>query len=205
VEIKNSNGDYNRYTYNGDNIVKIISYEKDTDRDRTTLFEYKNGKISKQTYSSLDSGEPQSATYVNTTTYEWITNDHVKTTSKGSTGNYTLWQEYFFSNGNLTKNIYKTDHVSVPSKTYTTTYTYDKTNNPFKNVIGLEAILDTYRLGTNNVLQRDIVAESGSYYKHIYSYELDATRYPSKKTDTYYDNGVESSKPKDVILYKYRE
>ena len=113
------------FTYTGDLITKIESFDNNT-LDSQDLFTYNSsGKLTEYRYLSFFDG------YEHKYTYTYNLNGTVTVAEfQGTIGNTTGDSSYVYTytNGEL-------------SSTDTNNYTYDSKNNPFKNVVGFQNIM----------------------------------------------------------------
>lgn len=186
-----------KITYNGNKIVSRVGSDKYTinytyTENFITKIEYVNGngvleKTSQYTYmegrlSSLLEIEPGSA-YKYETEYGYVVNGPVKYWNYSiniNTGEKkALYSgEYIFTNGNLVKND------AYGNKTIV--YEYDAKFNPWRNVIGLNLLLDE-DYSINNFTKATSTEKSGKTYISTYAYQYSSTYFPTEVTGTISD------------------
>lgn len=115
----------NIYTYTGDLITKVESYDYDK-LTYTMDYTYTNGKL-----TSIKEQEPS---YPSVTTNFIHNTDGTISYSSNGNGKGKLT----FKDGNQIENASEGDNG-------TETYEYDNKNNPFKNVLGVSALLFNYK------------------------------------------------------------
>jgi hypothetical protein len=142
------------FTYTGDFITKVESYEADVIRF-VENFAYSNGKLS--VYDKLDllTNRNENITYVHqsdgTVTYQKLIYSS-SVSNPTETINGTLW----FENGNLTKNdyVYTFNNSSTNEINYVERLLeYDNKINPYKNIQGYSLLLPWINeINTNNLI-----------------------------------------------------
>jgi hypothetical protein len=138
-----SDGDFvKNYTYTGDVITKIEERVNNSFQSSTD-YTYINGKVATSVLKQ---------NYDGTTTYTYTYNSNgtvsykrTRSNSRDNTGILTIL------NGNIVKN--EVFYDGSLSSTYT--YGYDTKNNPFKNVLGFNLLLETDAkyFSPNNMIQ----------------------------------------------------
>ncbi len=193
TEATSSDGIKYFYTYDGDYISKVASYDQKGNEDMLHVFTYNNGKLIKQVSTEFYStGED----YIVTSDYSWIDANHAKVKETSNTNHVDL-HEYYFTNGNLTKS---TTSTTDGPNTYNREiiYAYDTNNNPFKNIKGFAATLDI-EYSTNNMTKKVVKGwtQVGSTISnqtvdtYDYSLEYNSNKFPTKNVSKYtsgYDN-----------------
>ena len=210
VSIKNKY-DKREYEYEGNHIVRetVYSFYKGEEiKSSETLFTYENDKLktaakfanvqaAKYTYSYNNDGSITKETY----DLDIDTGEEIKRTGK---------EVITIINGNIVKSEYNreddNDVVSILK------YEYDTNKNAFKNIIGLNLLLDQFRLdyetslASNNNMKlyyvRNIQEPSSSiiYEPHWFKmeYEYNKKGYPIKKAISDYTEEV-----KEINEYIY--
>jgi len=172
----------NTTIYNYDSQNRLISFATKTGVITTTVT-YTNGLITSMTSKDLEGNwmEPSTYTYDNNNRlsayqsytpsifgfpesvdrFEYTYNDNGTITEKWYTGEnepteLNKTSIFTLSEGNIIQAV-ETDAMG----NYTTTYSYDTKNNPYKNIPGYDKIvLLSIRQGTNNVLSETIGASN---------------------------------------------
>ncbi|MCD0470691.1 hypothetical protein [Flavobacterium sp. JAS] len=200
------------FTYDGNQIVKEIRYSKYEGKETKyseIVYTYLNGKLDTGmlTYNGSDDGEKYVYSYNEDDTIKKETYRSNKKTGKQSENCIT--DILTFKNGNLIKSV-----SNWEDKPYITTcrYDYDANNNAFKNILGLNLLLDqadfdselnfsssnninTFNVFTNLVPGTDpelatIIFEP---FRDTMNYEYNKKGYPTKKTTYDYTGNVKES------------
>lgn len=194
------------YTYDGNLIVKSIVYDKENGRDVKTLetsYTYSNEKlisVSEKTGFStqLPDGKIKNKYIYTHKTDGTITKDSysINQTTGEEIKNYI--EVFTYQNGNLVKMV-AADTYGGSSRT--SIYEYDSKNNPFKNVIGLNLLLDNEGVDSKNNLIKHSYSYSGSSTTSVYKYDFvyDVNGYPTKENH-YGSDGTTIS---EVLDYTY--
>ena len=172
------------YTYTGDLITKIEDFAEEGNISSRNEITYENGKLKIDVLTEI----APTVTYISKRVYTYNTNGTIsfvnysvdpttKVETKSSEGVLT------YTNGNLTKKTEVFDSYS-----YTKTYEYDAKNNPFKNILGFNLLIDHETSASlNNVTKLTTVYTRGEEITtNIFNsvYEYDAKGYPTKQTQT---------------------
>lgn len=192
VSIVTNNIYKTNFTYTGDVITKIEELNEKNEVESVLEYTYKEGKVVSSTDKEV--GEPYNYktkyTYNSDGTVSYAEFSINTTTGAeddgGNTGKYT------FKDGNLVKrvNSYYGSESSV-------TYEYDAKNNPFKNVLGYNLLLDNEELGSvNNSIKNTRV--SGSSYVSTSTFTYDVNNFPTEEKN--FDN---TGKLENTIQYFY--
>jgi hypothetical protein len=206
VEIINSEGSKMVYQYEGDNIVKITSHNEKGQIDMTEVLSYKNGKLMGNIVTEIDNvGAPNEKKQIGIFTYEWIDANHVTENQTSNTNTTPVITDYFFSNGNLTKQVVVYNSGSFSSK-YEYNYSYDNKNNPMKNIKGMNALLDK-DFGSNNLIKEETTNNTGGSISSsvtTYTNEYNSNNYLIKQTSktTYTNNTPQTSVTKTYTYNK---
>lgn len=156
-------GNKTAFTYTGDFITKVVNIDNKGVVDYTIDFTYTNGKLtSKLTY---ESGEK----YKYKTKYVHNTDGTISFEEFRVALDTGVEQE----SGNIGKYTYKGGNLIKKEKSYygsesIISYEYDAKNNPFKNVLGFNLLLDE-EMSTNNIVKttfsnsKDIVTRTFIY------------------------------------------
>lgn len=172
------------YTYTGDYITKIEDFAEEGNISSRNEITYENGKLKIDVLTEI----APTVTYISKRVYTYNTNGTIsfvnysvdpttKVETKSSEGVLT------YTNGNLTKKTEVFDSYS-----YTKTYEYDAKNNPFKNILGYNLLIDHETTASvNNVTKLTTVFTRGEEITtNVFNsvYEYDSNEYPTKETQT---------------------
>jgi hypothetical protein len=169
------------YTYSGDFITKVESFTNGNTIEGNTLYTYENNKLktlvnteyngtliykSKYVFTHNTNGTVDFLKYsINTANVE---------TPSGS-GKYT------FLNGNLVK---EEEGLMVA------VYEYDAKNNPMKNVLGFDKLLDD-EASINNKTKVTRTYNSGTPTVRVYQFDYNAAGYPTEERELNSSNVVD--------------
>lgn len=193
VSISNKSGRTD-YTYDGDHILTEIKYNlTDGQKVKYTQYGYTNDSL--KTVTTSLNGEETRYVYIynNDGTIEKET--YHLDNNKGKESKKTEQDILTFVNGNVVKSEFNSGGSGTDVIT-TSRYEYDTNNNAFKNITGLNLLLDQANFGTEisfssaNNIKRHIVfsiqAPSSNIefepYANTMKYEYNKKGYPTKKT-----------------------
>jgi hypothetical protein len=187
------------YTYNGDVIVKTTSYDTESGKDvkvSEETYTYTNNKLATSSYARDFSTEYASGKNKVRSIFTYNTDGIITAESYYTYANEvipeSIEQVLTISNGNLVKRV-----ISSSNDVRTDIYEYDTKNNPFKNVLGFNLLLnndirvdfllgDDLMVSVNNVVKHTSTRIYGSdtYGPDVYNsvYIYDANGYPTKET-----------------------
>ncbi|GGF06975.1 hypothetical protein [Flavobacterium limi] len=170
------------YTYTGNYITKIEYINANGVLEKTNEYVYLEGRL-----SSLFEIEPGSS-YKYETTYGYVVNGPVRYFHYSidiNTGQKkSLYSgEYIFTNGNLVKN------EAYGNKTIV--YEYDGKFNPWRNVLGLNFLLDEDYSATN-FTKVTTTNNSGNTSISTYTHKYNTSAYPTETARTISD-GISTS------------
>ncbi len=180
VSITDDDGSRQDFTYDGDVITKIIGYDIENGKDlkdNEVSYTYENGKLVTSSYAEVFSSEYPTGRYKGRNVYTHNSDGTVVkiesysiNTSTGveTKNNYSLVNT--FENGNL---------VKITSTYQTDVFEYDSKNNPTKNILGLNLLLDE-GYSVNNIIKHTS-SQSTTVYKTEYVY--DENGYPTKEIE----------------------
>lgn len=177
-----NNGDVISYIYVGNVIVKIERRSANGTFEHSTEYNYANGKVA--TCSFKFSGGIYTPNY--TKSYTYNSNGTVSyKISNGRSGLLTI------VNGNIVKDE---QFDSNGALNRTETFEYDTKNNPFKNIIGLNLLLDTENYYNGNMLSVNnrIKDNDGDYYKDA-TFKYDKNNFLIEKKTFNYGNIFETA------------
>ena len=174
------------FTYDGNVIVKQVKYFLQNGKETKfteVYYSYENGKLKTRTIRESFSQNYPEGQYIYKTVYthtsdalityiNYSVNADTKIETKDTNGNLT------YSNGNLTKE----EQFSGTSKSERV-YEYDSKNNPYKNILGFDLLLNEIDNYAKNNRTKTIRSEVGlpvANYLTNYTYNEDG--YPSKST-----------------------
>lgn len=194
------------FTYEGNVIVKMIEYDvTNGDKEEEESYSYTNGKLTSTLYARNFTSKYPFGQYKGRYTYTYNLDGTVKketysinaATGVESKDDYS--EIYTFQNGNLVK-LVATDQSSGLSSVRTSLYEYDAKNNPLKNVLGYNLLIDTGDCSVNN-LTKHSYSYSGNAASYSYKtvYEYNDKGYPTKAT-LYMQDGVAVS---EIMEYSY--
>lgn len=179
--ITEADGSVMKYTYTGNVITKIEEFDTKGQLDFTTDYIYENGKMTVSIERNVGNDYYYKTEYTHnadgTVSYEGFKGID----STGIEQEYGATGKYTFKDGNVLKL-----EVSYYGAESTHIYEYDTKNNPFKNVVGFNLLLDD--AAVNNVIKETSTSGSGSTLKTntiTYSYTYDANNYPTEKVVSY--------------------
>lgn len=180
------------FTYEGNVIVKMIEYDvTNGDKEEEESYSYTNGKLTSTLYARNFTSKYPFGQYKGRYTYTYNLDGTVKketynvNAETGVESKIDYLEVYTFQNGNLVK-LVATDQPSGLSSVRTSLYEYDAKNNPFRNVLGYNLLIDADNCSVNNLT------------KHSYSYSGDAASSSYKTVYEYNDKGY----PTKATLYK---
>lgn len=185
------------YTYTGDVITKIEDFAQEGNISSKNEITYEGGKVKIDVLTEI----APNVTYISKRVYTYNTNGTIsfvnysvnpitKEETKKSDG------VLIYQNGNLINKIETYDSYS-----YTKTYEYDTKNNPFKNILGFNLLIDHETSASlNNVTKLTTVYKYGEdSTTNIFNsvYEYNEKGYPTKQTQT------DSSQDDEITEYTY--
>lgn len=173
ISESDDNGYVSNFTYTG-NVITKIEERVNNVFQRSREYTYVDGKVAmlvkKTNYDGTDS---YSYTYNSNGTVSY---KRTRTGSVNTTGLLTI------SDGNIIKN--ERFSSIQPSSSVANLYGYDTKNNPFKNVLGFNLLLDTDEvMFSRNNMTQDGGAGDGSLYNYTFKY--DASGFPTERTPAY--------------------
>jgi hypothetical protein len=194
-----------KFIYNGNLITKQETYNLETQGIETIkkriVYEYENGKLkSKITTSNFDNSHPN-GDYIRKEVYTYKSDGiisysqldvSVQTNIETKRGDVNLT----YKSGNLIK----MEEINIdPNITKTVfVFEYDNKNNPLKNILGFNLILNEYSI--NNVIKETLNGRFGSseaVYNSTYIYNTNG--YPTKTTSFTSDGKT----PEYITEYTY--
>ncbi|MFH7015137.1 hypothetical protein [Flavobacterium sp. FlaQc-47] len=191
VSIRDEDGSVLKFTYTGDVITKTEEIDQDGKLDQITEYSYTNGVLA----TSIDKHPDEAFYYKNkythnsdgTVAYEQFRVNVVT----GVEEEYGAIGKFTFKNGNITKL-----EVSYYGAKSSYAYEYDDKNNPFKNVLGYNLLLED--ASANNVIKMTATSGSGD---NIYTatttntYKYDSNNYPVELIESFQSgNSISTSK-----------
>ncbi|QOG01738.1 hypothetical protein [Flavobacterium sp. MDT1-60] len=195
VSITDEDSSILKYTYTGDFISKIEEIDKKGDLAVTTEYSYTNGKLTNEIEKTPN------GTYYFKTKYTHnadgtVSYDNFRgTVATGVEQEYGATGKYTFKDGNFVKL-----EVSYYGNESSYVYEYDTKNYPFKNVTGLNLLLDD-ETTANNVVKETSTSGSGANIGTTvttYAYKYDVNNYPTEKIKTYPSGSSTASKTTQI-------
>lgn len=185
ISITDSDGYLTKFTYTGEQITKKEEIAVGGKLSYTYEYSYTSGRLA--SYIKKQTG----AVYYYKTKYNSNADGTVSyeefriNISTGVEEEYGRAGKYTFKDNNLIKDessFYGTDNVTI--------YEYDTKYAPFKNVLGLNLLLDYISsasdfINANNEIKKTITTGSGSNLRTstlFYTYIYDGNNFPSQKT-----------------------
>ncbi|WP_337968809.1 hypothetical protein [uncultured Flavobacterium sp.] len=184
------------FTYDGDLIIKQeqfrIDQQANQSKSREVLYTYENGKLKTRTYRTNISAEYPEGNYTQKTVYTHTSNNLISYIDylvdgdpkvEIKLGEGTLTYEV----GNLVKELQKVNSVIT-----TRVYEYDKKNNPLKNILGYNLLLNEIsELGKNNVIKTTVSrSDYPNSFVFLTTFTYNDKGYPIKHTS--FDGGGKS-------------
>ncbi len=170
VSMTEDNGSVTKYTYTGDLITKIEEFDMNGTLNLTTDYNYINGKLD----NSIDKHPAESYYYKTKYTHNedgTISYDQFRgIPATGAEEEYGATGKYTYKDGNVVKL-----EVSYYGAEYSYIYEYDTQNNPFKNVLGYNLLLDSDNTSANNITKQT------STYEQVNTYKYDENNFPIEK------------------------
>lgn len=184
------------FTYTGDLITKQEVYdvdqqEKET-KEKEVVYTYENGKLKTRIFKEDITTAYPDGQYIEKTVYthnsaesisyiNYLVDKNSKIETKDSEGTLT------YKDGNLIK-----EQQKVTSVTRTRVYEYDAKNNPLKNILGFNALLNEIsETGKNNIVKTTSTStESANTSVYLTTYTYNESGYPLRQTS--YDGGGKS-------------
>lgn len=172
------------YTYTGD----LITKEQETGTSSsnfssTTDYSYENNKLKTAVTTETSGTQTYKSKYVYTHNSDGTVN-YNEYNINVSTGAETLSSsgKYTFSNGNLVK---KEEGTTVRI------YEYDTKNNPVKNILGFDKLLNE-EFSLNNIVKETSTYNGGNPNVTTYQYDYNTNGYPTEQRIFY--NGTADGK-----------
>jgi hypothetical protein len=183
------------YTYDGNVIIKTTSYDIESGKDVKSFeisYTYANNKLAAYSYAENFTTQFPTGEYKGRSVFTHNSDGTVKreSYSTNSTTGVETKDSYIyvstFVNGNLVKEV-GTDGIPGSKSVRTDVYEYDSKNNPLKNVLGFNLLLDNDGMSSVNNVVRHTSTEvygSSTYGPDVYKtdYVYDANGYPTKGT-----------------------
>jgi hypothetical protein len=193
VSVVDNDGEKSSFTYTGDLITKIEEMDSKGVLDNTTEYTYISGKLATALEKEVGATNNYKTEYTHnsdgTVSYKEITVD--AKTGVVNTNNTAVTGKCTFKDGNLVKKVYS---YGVGSEN-TSTYEYDAKNNPFKNILGFNLLLDN-EPSVNNMVKRTQVSGSSTYIS-TKTYKYDSNGFPTEVV------GLENGQSDGTTLYTY--
>ncbi|MBF4491730.1 hypothetical protein IR010_04190 [Flavobacterium sp. MR2016-29] len=160
-----------RYIYTGTKITKLEFFEKGMLQSYID-YTYNNEKLVSKS-NMLPNGEK-----ISETEYTYFDNGNISYLESIKAGSQivTVLGVYKFSNGNLLSSE-KYENGVMTTGVY---YEYDNKNNPSKNILGFNLLLD-HDVSVNNVVKQTCISNSGVTTEFTNAYKYNAKDYPTEK------------------------
>jgi hypothetical protein len=194
------------FTYENDKIVKQITYNIEGNKETKyteTAYSYLDGKL----YTVDRFADDKKIKYVYIYNADGTIRKEIYNYDTGKELKSTTNEVFTLIDGNIIKSIYDHGLVKIISTNF---YQYDTKNNVFKNILGLNLLLDQVDFSSeinissaNNIKRHVIAMEHGSEiasepYANTLEYTYSSKDYPIKKI-TYDYTGKEIQ----IIEYTY--
>jgi hypothetical protein len=185
VSASYSASDKEVYTYTGDLITKIEDFASEGNISSKNEFTYENGKLKIDLLIEIAGDKTYTSktlyNHNNDGTISYVTYSDINTIDENKISEGVLT----YSGGNLVK---KTENYKAGSS-YVKTYEYDTKNNPFKNILGYNLLIDyDTTVNLNNVTKMTNIynngESNGSTNVFIYTYGYNDKEYPVKQVET---------------------
>ncbi|GEM_PF-2113658 len=170
-----------KYYYQADKITKIELINSNNEIIKTIEYKYLNNRV--DYYTTVEYGMVFKTKY----TYEEngdVLYDTFQLYESGEEEELDNYGTYTFKNGNLIKLEEFLDGTET-----VTEYEYDNQKNPWKNVLGLNLLLDQ-KPSVNNVVKEKFNEIDGYSGNTTYSYKYNSDGYPVEKKAIYEDGNV---------------
>ncbi len=181
------------FTYEGNTIVKQEVFDIDGSgkeiKSEQVSYTYENGKLKTKVIKEDFTAEYPDGYYIDKVVFTHISNDIIsyvnysvdkdtKAETKNSEGKLT------YKDGNLVKEEQKFNSV-----TQTWVYEYDAKNNPLKNILGFNLLLNEVDgFGNNNIVKTTRTSsENTNIAVYVTTYIYNANNYPTRNTS--FDGG----------------
>ncbi|RYJ39577.1 hypothetical protein NU08_1246 [Flavobacterium anhuiense] len=191
------------YYYYEDNLITRKAYynivQGKEDKVNEELYSYTNGKLTSIKYLDNLSSYPTRINLRAVYTYLGDTLIKEQRYSTHYLTNVETEDDYFslfrVKDGNRVKRINVNTKTGIPSSTVI--YVYDNKNSPFKNIVGMNLLINDERSSFNNHLSS--FSDNSGTYIEIKKYEYDSNNYPY--IETYYKGGKEET---TITKYLYK-
>ena len=182
VSVVDSDGAKIVYTYAGDLITKEEEFAMGNNIDSKVEYSYDNNQLKTSVSTEISGTE----TYKNKKVYTHNSDGTVnykRYTVNVTTGAETLNSsgKYTFLNGNIVKN----EDVAG----YSSTYEYDMKNNPLRNILGFDKLLEE-EFSVNNILKRTSTHNGTNPSVSTYEYDYNTNGYPTEQR-SFYNGGID--------------
>lgn len=181
VSSVDSDGEKTLYTYTGDLITKEEEFAVGNNIDSKIEYSYDNNQL-KTSVSTEISG---SVTYKSKNVYTHNSDGTVSCKTYNinlTTGAETLSYsgKYTFLNGNMVKREQGTDYVLV--------FEYDTKNNPIKNILGFDKLMET-EFSANNIIKITSTNNGSNPSISTNQYDYNTAGYPTEQR-SFYNGGI---------------
>jgi hypothetical protein len=158
-----------KYIYSGDLLTRINTFNNSDDLIQSSAFIYENGRLISATHIIPEADQGYRSEYSYNADGTISVNNFM---GDGFSQNFVQNPGKFFLGDNEEISKYEEYNLGV-SGTRTTTYLYDNKNNPYKNVMGFDKLLDqggkyhniTMKVNTNS----NNIATASQSFEYIYN------------------------------------
>jgi hypothetical protein len=176
------------FTYDGNFIVKQVKFDFDNKgngvKNTEVLYTYENGKLKTRTLKKEFSTEYPNGQYIYKTVYMHNSDNQVTylyyvVDSKTNIEVKDHQGVLNYKDGNLVKE----EFIATNDQRNIRSYEYDDKNDPLKNILGFNLLLNEVNCGNNNII-KTISGDSSFLNPFIYicNYIYGDNGYPTKKT-----------------------
>ena len=172
--IEESDGSSSSFTYNGDFIIKIENLSEPS----TITMNYLNDLLVSENQISASGN-----TFTNIT---YNSDGSITENNNDSNGNPISRTIRFYSQGNCVKEEIYTIDNSLATLLFSSIFTYDNKNSPYKNITGLYLCGKPFGMSVNNALSKTSKNADGIVTSVTqFTYQYNSQNYPVSKSRTY--------------------
>jgi hypothetical protein len=176
-----SGADKTVYTYTGNLITKEEEFAGGNNIDSKVEYSYENNKLKTAVSTEISGSETYKSKNVYTYNSDGTVN-YKRYNVNVTTGAETLSSsgKYTYLNGNVVKN--------EDAAGYSSTYEYDTKNNPTKNILGFDKLLDE-EFSVNNIVKRTSAYNGTNPTTSTNEYDYNTDGYPTEQR-SFYNGGA---------------
>lgn len=165
------------YTYTGSLITKEEEFAGGNNIDSKVEYSYENNKLKTSVSTEISGSETYKSKNVYTHNSDGTVN-YISYNVNVTTGVETLSSsgKYTFLNGNVVK--------IEDEAGYSSTYEYDTKNNPTKNILGFDELMDQ-EFSVNNIVKRTSTYNGTNPSIITYEYDYNTDGYPTERRGFY--------------------